>query len=245
MPDPKRPGGRIPQHPLVEALVPDPSQPPRKSVQLFGYPGKSTTPRVTRLWLDLDLTSYVDVPDEAIVHCKVLENDQGTMLWVDAGTKLAYSTIQSQEIQADFLSGSIASAHLGAASATAAAQAAGAPNALRASLVCASQFNVCQQYSIFGHGPCIATALCHTTIQGPCLVSHKAGCPSVFTLCKSVNYPCHSVPLIACVHSKIGCHSQFCQSQTIPCVSDVGCPTFGPCPSIACGGEGGGFGPVA
>ena len=110
-------GKGIPHHPLVEALASDPSKPPEKATRLFGFPGPAADAGSTRLWLDPDLTSYVDVPDEAIVHSQTLENEQGTVLWVRPEAKLTYSAVQSQEVQAEFLAGSIAKGNLSAAAA--------------------------------------------------------------------------------------------------------------------------------
>jgi len=112
-----RGGGKkdIPTHPLVEALVPDPAKPPAKAVRLHGYPGPSTDPDATRLYLDHELSSYVEVPKEAIRHSQTLDNDAGTILWVDPKASLTHSTTQSQEVQADFLSGGISQQHLAAA----------------------------------------------------------------------------------------------------------------------------------
>src|SRR5690349_17342997 len=110
MAEKKRSGGGkdIPHHPLVEALASDPNQPPEQATKLFGFPGPAADAKSTRLWLDADLTSYVDVPDDAIVHSQTLENDQGTILWVEPSATLTHSTTRSQEVQAEFLGGSIA-----------------------------------------------------------------------------------------------------------------------------------------
>src|SRR5215203_1817573 len=108
-------GKGIPHHPLVEALAADPSKPPEKATKLLGFPGPAAEAKATRLWLDADLTTYVDVPDEAIVHSQTLESDQGTILWVEPDATLTYSSTQSQEVQAEFLGGSIAEGSLGGA----------------------------------------------------------------------------------------------------------------------------------
>lgn len=116
MPESKRPpegARRVELHPLVEAIAGDPSRPPTKTVKLFGYPGRSTDDASTRLWLDLELTSHVDVPNEAILHSQTLPDDGGTILWVSTDAKLTHS--QSTEVQADFLSGSISSGFMGQA----------------------------------------------------------------------------------------------------------------------------------
>ena len=103
-----------PVHPLVAALNPDPSKPPRRTVKLYGLPGDSPGTGETRLWLDPDLTSYVDVPAESIAYSKTLDDDAGTILWVDADATLSFGSVTSHAAQADFLTGSITSTQLAA-----------------------------------------------------------------------------------------------------------------------------------
>ncbi len=109
----------IPHHPLVEALASDPNQPPKPATRLFGFPGPAADSKSTRLWLDEELSSYVDVPDDAILHSQTLAEDRGTLLWVDPGARLGYSKVESLEVQARFLGGQIAEANLGCAAQTA------------------------------------------------------------------------------------------------------------------------------
>lgn len=104
----------VPHHPLVEALASDPNSPPTPATKLFGFPGPAAEADATRLWLDEDLTTYVDVPDAAILHSRTLDDDQGTYLWVDPAATLTYSSAQSHQVQADFLGGSIAARNLAA-----------------------------------------------------------------------------------------------------------------------------------
>lgn len=114
MPQPKRSARAqaVPYHPLVEALASDPNQPPKQATQLFGYPGPAAEAKSTRLWLDLGLTSYVDVPDDAILHSRTLPDEEGTILWVDPAATLTHSVPAQQEVQAEFLAGSIAERHM-------------------------------------------------------------------------------------------------------------------------------------
>ncbi len=70
----------IPHHPLPAALAADPSKPPQRATRLFGYPGPAAAAKSTRLWLDADLMSYVDIPDAAILHWQTLDGDRGTIL---------------------------------------------------------------------------------------------------------------------------------------------------------------------
>jgi hypothetical protein len=50
----------LPQHPLVERLKPDPSQPPKKVLVLIGLPGKSDRQGYQRLYLTTKLDYYAE-----------------------------------------------------------------------------------------------------------------------------------------------------------------------------------------
>lgn len=102
-------------HPLVEKLASDPASPPHRLVRLIGYPGPSPIDGMTRLWLNLDFTECVDVPDGEVVHCdEGIENGPST-LFVIRGTKLEHTVISSTAVQADFLSGEITARNLAGA----------------------------------------------------------------------------------------------------------------------------------
>jgi hypothetical protein len=105
----------VPHHPLVEALAPDPGRPPTKATRLFGYPGAAADSKSTRLWLDPELSSYVDIPDDAILHHRTLDDEEGTILWVDPAATLTHSAPREQEVQAEFLGGAIAQGNLAGA----------------------------------------------------------------------------------------------------------------------------------
>jgi hypothetical protein len=105
----------IPPHPLVQALVPDPKQPPQPTVKLVGLPGTSPDTSTTRLWLDHDLSSYVDVPSSAVLYNKTLPEDGGSVLWVSADAKLNYGSVGSHTAQGSYLGGSIVQQNLAGA----------------------------------------------------------------------------------------------------------------------------------
>lgn len=230
-------GKRVPHHPLVEALASDPGKPPERATKLFGYPGPAADAKTTRLWLDLDLTSYVDVPDDAILHSQTLENDQGTFLWVDPAATLTYSSTQSHEVQADFLGGSIAERSLGAA-----APAAGFGNVNTAATVCRSFGIACTvvdcMVSVVPHCPTVAP-VCNQAVSVP------PHCPTVPPMCghvRSLATACPTVPPM-CALPTIDCPSRLVQCESVlqctsflPCQqSAVRCLSFGRCPTIACG----------
>jgi hypothetical protein len=222
-------GGRdIPTHPLVEALAPDPARPPEKATRLYGYPGPSTDPNATRLYLDHELSTYVEVPKEAIRHSQTLDNDAGTILWVDPKASVTHSTTQSQEVQADFLTGGIAQQHL----ATAAAAGTG--------LGGLGQGPQVTQFEVSFWGPCITQQLgCGFTRIPNCWVTELCP-PSHFVQCPSVRVICTWEPPCAQVT-----HAPPCPSIGIACTvvqpcgfpTGIACPSQLRCPSGAiCGG---------
>jgi hypothetical protein len=221
-------GKSIPTHPLVEALAPDPAQPPEKAVRLYGYPGPSTDANATRLYLDHELSSYVEVPNDAIRHSQTLENDAGTIVWVDPKASIRHSTTQSQEVQADFLSGGIAQQHL--ATAAAAGPAAGA----------VLQPTPTVQVSIFGP-VCWGTftQIPHCWRTEACPPSHFLPCASIGALHCTLLPPCPSVAPLCQVATQL-CHSIGIACTVVPpCPVQTGfvCPSQLRCPSgPVCGG---------
>ncbi len=223
-------GKGIPHHPLVEALASDPSKPPEKATRLFGLPGPAAEAGSTRLWLDHDLTSYVDVPDEAIVHSQTLDNDQGTHLWVEPDAKLTFSTTQSQEVQADFLGGSIAERNL-------------STSARRPRLDIPWDEGL--KFTIWSYNwrECVPE-----TVDPPCRVSVNLPCPSRQLPCQTPDWPCTSRGII-CETPAFPCHTE---PPRCPEQSNLRCPTPAvPCtpeavvsPVGACDEPRGGAGPV-
>jgi hypothetical protein len=209
MPDQKRSRTKgIPHHPLVEALAPDPNQPPRKATRLFGYPGAAADPKSTRLWLDEELTSYLDVPDDAILYYRTLDNEEGTILWVDPTATLTHSAPQAQEVQADFLSGPIAQRSLAPA------------------LANIPQFGA--NNTILQLGPSIAiicptyaATLCESR-NYPCTRPWICNRP-VSLVCESVARPCITRKIVNCPSPDFRCvqetvHTQLgCPPETLSC----------------------------
>lgn len=96
---------------FIHNLVPNPSQLP--DVQLLGgFLGKSSQPEYWRLYLNPELTSYVDIAEKDIVYSQPAYNNQnslgGTMLWVRRGAEIKATRTTPRETQADFLRGAIA-----------------------------------------------------------------------------------------------------------------------------------------
>jgi hypothetical protein len=104
--------GRLKVHPLVAALVTDPSTGPPDTTMLHGYVGKSTRANSWRLYLDPTLTSYVEVSEGDILHHKEIADDGGTLVWVPKSLELKVTRVSSTTIQAEFLSGAIAAGRM-------------------------------------------------------------------------------------------------------------------------------------
>jgi hypothetical protein len=105
-------GGGVRSHPLVEKLAGDPATPPQRLVRLMGYPGPATTDGTTRLWLSLEFSDYVDIPNEKIAHYEFDEGNGPCTVFVAKGTKLELTSVTSTDVEADFLSGDITAARL-------------------------------------------------------------------------------------------------------------------------------------
>ena len=100
------------QDPLVEHLLPDPSQEHPNVRVLAGFVGNSTQEGNVRLYLTPALDVYLEIPRQAIVKRQSLASEQnplaGTMLWVkqDADVVLHTRTNLRQR-QGRFLAGNL------------------------------------------------------------------------------------------------------------------------------------------
>jgi hypothetical protein len=211
-------GKGVPHHPLVEALASDPSKPPRRATKLLGFPGPASESNATRLWFDADLTTYVDVPNEAILHSKELDEDQGTVLWVDPAATLTYSRTESHEVQADFLAGPIAQRNL---EGTARPEPGGAWGGELGELFQTRSFPCEPRPETFDWGGCP-----HTDFL-PCVRSvGYLYCPTSEPLCGPVTRDCYT-PVYLCLSQRIctrsggGCISEVCHF-TPDCGDPVG-----------------------
>jgi hypothetical protein len=249
MPPVKRPA----THPLVKALVPDPSKPPLKTVKLAGLIGESPNADDTRLWLDDSLTAYIDIPTAAIRYTQDLPGTAGTTVYVDADAQLTHGSVAARTAQASFLAGSIIGTHLAAA---ARMQALGAPPVtldetcsasqdcpVTTDLSCNFTLEGCHSVDICPTTDACATQgpscnVCPTDLCGPptgpirCPTTPRncpsLACPSASGVCRTVDLACPSVD-VACP-TRVGCPPP--TASRCPSVNVV-CPTVA-CPSIAC-----------
>lgn len=99
---------------FVAAIVEDPNAPP-DTVLLSGFVGDSPEPNHARLYLDPELRSYVDIPNDAILFSKPVPEERsalgGSFLWIKRDAELLYH--KSTRLKARFLEGRIAAAYGG------------------------------------------------------------------------------------------------------------------------------------
>lgn len=96
---------------FISKIVKDPANPP-KTILLRGYLGDSSEAGHTRLYLDAQLNSYVEVPDDAILHEEELPGTpQGeTYVWIKQDAQVIHGEAGPQRRKASFFEGPIAEA---------------------------------------------------------------------------------------------------------------------------------------
>jgi len=105
----------IKEDPLVAALLPDPGKLPVNAAVLRGFIGKSLNEGSWRLYLDAELSEYVEIPESEILYAREFPDGGGTAVWVPGTLTLDRVRVAATRIQAEFLSGSIAAVGLRAA----------------------------------------------------------------------------------------------------------------------------------
>jgi len=97
-------GKELPQHPLVESLRPDPSQPAKKTVVLIGLPGKSDRPGYQRLYLTTKLDYYAEFLVSGILNSETIPADsspfpghEATRVTVGRDANIQYITATSPQ----------------------------------------------------------------------------------------------------------------------------------------------------
>jgi hypothetical protein len=92
---------------FVARLVKDPGDPP-DLLLMSGYLGASSEDGHVRLYLDEELSRYVEIPKEAIRHARELPPGQsplgGSLLWIDRKAELMHGKAGGERL-ANFLEG--------------------------------------------------------------------------------------------------------------------------------------------
>jgi hypothetical protein len=97
-------GKELPQHPLVESLRPDPSQPAKKALVLIGLPGRSDRPGYQRLYLTTKLDYYVEFLVSGILKAETIPADkspfpghEATQVTIGRDANTQYTLAKSQQ----------------------------------------------------------------------------------------------------------------------------------------------------
>ena len=95
---------------FVRDIVSDPNNVPDVML-LYGYLGASSEEGHERLYLGADLTNYVEVPANAVLHRMAAPKEQdphgGTTLWVKKDAKLIYKMAPAAQALANYFAGAI------------------------------------------------------------------------------------------------------------------------------------------
>jgi hypothetical protein len=219
---------------FVARIVKDPANPPQTAL-LTGYIGASSEKGYTRLYFDPGLSSYVEIPDDAILHTQDAGDSGGlgaTHLWVKRDAELIYGPAGAQRPKGKFLEGPIMQAHMAGAAAGGAAAAApphtllGCPT--HAPFLCPTPPAVCASAHI--GCPTHAPFLCPTP-PAVCASAH-IGCPTHAPfLCPTPSAVHHCPPSLPL------CPTEACApSQHIACPPSTHiCPTpsaLDQCPTV-------------
>ncbi|HEX8115968.1 MAG TPA: hypothetical protein VF521_01735, partial [Pyrinomonadaceae bacterium] len=101
---------------FVGRIVQDPKAPPNVLL-LSGYLGSSSDEGHVRLYLDEELSRYVEIPEKAIRHTQELPAEQsplgGSLVWIDREAEVLHGAAGTERRSATFLEGQIAHDYMG------------------------------------------------------------------------------------------------------------------------------------
>jgi hypothetical protein len=226
-----------------DALAPAAGDQPPDAVPIYGILGESPVASNVRLFLDVGLTTYYDIPIEGIVKREKVAPEQSplgvesSLLFVLRGIKLTVHHTQTRTVEEEFLSGDFTAPGSFTPDPGGGPQAPGIPQPrtqfcgvdsqvlcpTRIETVCRPSLGItCTAMPIcrLSHFPCPTVQPCVTKRPGLCPPLSHFPCPTVEL------WPQTQVPICP-VHSTTGCGT-------------LDCPTVVVCPTNMCGaGEGG------
>jgi len=111
----------IPRDSFVNRVVIDKNKHP--NVQLLsGFLGDASEAGQTRLYFDPELSDYVDIPDDAILHTEPMSKETsplgGFFVWIDKEREVTHGRAGEQRTKARFLEGRIQQAQMKQAAAS-------------------------------------------------------------------------------------------------------------------------------
>ncbi|HEX3524735.1 MAG TPA: hypothetical protein VHT52_21930 [Stellaceae bacterium] len=210
---------------FIRRIVTDPRNVP-DVMRLYGYPGASSEENHDRLYLNSDLSTYVEVPRDAILHRMAVPAEQdpngAVVLWVRRDAALVYKSAPAAQALAQYFAGAIA----GAAGAGGAG-AAGAP-----------QFPITQIVycwpTRFGPACPYPTEICTPASCNPVICGQSPGVQCTHNIaCKT---PVCTVAEPACqsVHHQVCSAICVVPDAAAAAAAGAGAVAAGPLPSPAC-----------
>jgi hypothetical protein len=225
----------LPPRDFVDALVEDPANPPQLQV-LQGYRGRSAQEGYTRFYVDPELTAWADVPDDAILFQREIQDEYAlgkSLVWTRVDAKIQIGPqAGGGGTGAEFLQGQVAQ-DLGGVGGI-------GKTVLRTPLL------ICPQFPIPSPGIQCQTPACPPTPglfcpSGPLVICQtltqpQCGFQQVTPRCPppppTPGFFCPSGPLVVCqTLSQPQCGFQQVTPQCPPQTPLQGCP---PTPGIAC-----------
>jgi hypothetical protein len=208
---------------FIAKIVKDPKNPP-DTVVLTGYLGASSEDDHTRLYSDPGLGSYVEIPDDAILHSEPVAGDSlgARRVWIKRDAVLIHGPAGSQRPKGTFLEGPIMQAHLGAA-AGGAGGVGGGGGIFTWFPICPTLQPGCPTdlQASWGpgcpptpHMPCV-TWICAPTLDCPPPPTAAVHCPP------TPHKPCQFTVDLRCMTMQ--CTAALCPSNAFGCVTVGGC----------------------
>jgi hypothetical protein len=217
-----------------DELAPAAGDQPPDAIPIYGILGEGPVASNVRLFLDVGLTTYYDIPIEGIVKREKVPADRSplgvdsSLLFVLKGIKLTAHHTQTRTVEEEFLSGDFTAPGSFTPAPGVPQPGPGVPQAIPtlAATVCRPSLGIACTFA----PPCqIVSRIPCPSVQ-PCLTHAPQFCPISRIPCPSVQ-PCVS-HLIRCPISHNPCPSvQPCVSHLIHCPVSVNpCPTVQTCP---------------
>jgi hypothetical protein len=99
---------------FVSKIVPDPKNPPT-TLLLKGFIGASSEEGCVRLYLDSELSDYVEIPESAILYSHEVAKEKsplgGSYVWIERDAPLIHGSAVTDRPKASFLEGRIMTTH--------------------------------------------------------------------------------------------------------------------------------------
>ena len=227
-----------PGNDFVAKIVEDPSNPPQ-TLLLSGYIGTASVPDHTRLYLDPELSDYVDIPQDAILHVAHRPREQGPLrgsyLWIKRDAELLHAPATTARRRGTFLEGRMQRAFDAAAGAAAPAPspvslpAAQCPLPTLPPAACGTtQIGVlCQHTAILQVCQNTQPIICHDTLPAICNATLSAQCTThLGLLCQqtSIQQICHPTLPAQC-QTHVGVFCQHSAVLVCPLTQPANCQT--------------------